>query len=52
MTSVRQGLSVRYLFCMSVLFVLASFAIIPMGNGELVVLLLLYSECHVAVIVL
>ena len=39
-------------FCFTVLCVLSSFAIICLGKSEPVTLLLLCSECHVAVIVL
>ena len=46
------GFSVRSLFCFAVLCVLSSFAIISLGKRKLVALLLLCSECHVAVIVL
>ena len=48
-----SGFSVRSLFCFAVVCtVFSSFAIISLGMRELVALLLLYSECHVAVIVL
>ena len=39
-------------FYFTVLCFLSSFAIISLGNRELVALLLLCSECHVAVIVI
>ena len=45
-------LSVRTLLCFAVLSVLSELTIISQGKRELVALLLLYSECHVAVIVL
>ena len=45
-------LSVRSLFCFAVLCVLSGFEIILLGKKELVALLLLCSECHVAVIIL
>ena len=46
------GFSVSFLFCFAVLCVLSSFGIISQGKRELVDVLLLCSECHVAVIVL
>ena len=46
------GFSVTSLFCFAVLGVLSSFAIISLGKRDLVALLLLRSECHVAVVVL
>ena len=46
------GFCVRYMFCCAVLCVLSSFAIIPLGERVLVILLLLSSECHVFVVVL
>ena len=46
------GFCVNSLFCIAVLCVLASFAIISLGQNELVALLLLCYECHVAVIIL
>ena len=39
-------------FCYAVLCVPSRFAIISLGKRELVALLLLFSECHVTVIVL
>ena len=39
-------------FCFTILYVLSRFAFISLGKRELVVLLLLCSECHVTVIVL
>ena len=44
--------SVRSLFCFAVLCVLSSFASVSLGKRELVALLLLCSECHVAIIAL
>ena len=46
------GLSVRSLFCLTVLCVLSSFAIISLGKRELVALLLLCSVCQFPVIVI
>ena len=43
---------VKSLFCFAIVCVLSSFAIIWLGKRELVALLLLCSECHVAVIVI
>ena len=43
---------IRSLFCFAVLSVVSSFAIISLRKRELVALLLLCSECHVAVVVL
>ena len=45
------GFSVGSLFCCAVLCVLSSFAIISHGKRARVALLLLCSECNVAVIV-
>ena len=42
----------RPFFCFAVLSVASSFAIILLGKRELVALLLLCSECHVAVVFL
>ena len=39
-------------FCFAVLSVLSSFAVISLRMSELVALLLLCSDCHVAVITL
>ena len=44
--------SVRSLFCFAVRCVFSCFIIISLGKREVVVLLLLGSECHVTVIVL
>ena len=44
--------SVRSVLCFAVFSVLSEFAIISQGKRELVALLLLYSECNVAVIAL
>ena len=46
------GFYVRSLFCNTVRCVLFSFAIISLGKRELVALLLLYSWCHMFVIVI
>ena len=46
------GFRVSSLVCISVCCVRSSFAVISLGKRELVALLLLCSECHVAVIVI
>ena len=46
------NLSIRSLFCFAILCVVSSFANNLLGKRELVALLLLCFECHVAVIFL
>ena len=46
------GFSVTYLLCLADLCVFSGFAIISQGKRDLVALLLLCSECNVALIVL